>query len=199
MTGVESFVKCGEGEHVVKVLEAKEGVSQAGNDVIQLKLQVLKGSSKDAIVYDNLTLTEKALWRTKQFLDALGMKSDGKLVIDLDKIEGKTCIISVIHEEYQGKTKAKVDEFKKLAAAKSDDDWEDDEDDDEDDDWDEDMEDDVDDEEEVDEPEPPKKKAKPAPKKEEKKSKAKPAPKKPEPEEDEDDEWDEEDDEWDEE
>ena len=170
MTGVESFSKCEEGQHVVKVIEAKESISQAGNDTITLKLQVMKGNSKDAMVWDTLTITEKALWRVKQFLEAIGQKSAGKVVIDLDKIEGKTCIANVIHEEYNGSLKAKVDEYKKLQASKSKYEDEDDEEDEEEPDNDDFEEDEDDDEEDEPAPKKGKKSDKKSAKKEEKKS-----------------------------
>jgi len=170
MTGVESFVKCGIGEHVAQIISAEEGVSQAGNDTINLKLKVLQGSSKGAQVYDTLAITEKAMWKIKGLLEAIGLKSEGKIVIDLDKIEKKTCIVEVIHEDYQGKAKAKIDGYKKLQASKTTDKDEEDDDFDEDD-------------EDEEEEEKPKKSTK---KKEEPKKKSKKAPE-PEPEEEYDD------------
>lgn len=171
MTGVEDYVRCEEGVHIAKVKSIEEGTSSAGNDTLSVKFQVIKGSSTGAVVYDTITLVDKAKWRLKQFLVALGMKADGKIVLDLDALEGKTCQISVFHEVYEGKQKSKVSEYLKLPVTDDDDDFEDEEED----------------EEEA--PKPVKKAAKPAPKKEEPVKKAKKKPE-PEPEEDdEDDDW----------
>lgn len=143
-SGVEAYVKCAEGQHVVKLVEIEETESQAGNDMLNATFKVIKGQSTGATLYDNFVLTEKALWKLQAFLMAVGMKADGKIVLDLDKLVGKTCIVEVEHEEYEGKTRARIQEFKKLGAVESDDDYEDD------------------DEDEDDEPAPPKKSKKPA-------------------------------------
>lgn len=173
-SNVEAYVKCAEGQHVVKLTEIEETESQAGNDMLSATFQVVKGQSTGAKIYDNFVLTEKALWKLQSFLNAIGMKADGKVVLDLDKLVGKTCIVEVEHEEYDGKTRARIQEFIKLAAKK-------DEPDDDDEDIDEDDE-DIEDEE-------PKKKSKPA-------EKGKPAKKKPVEEDDfDDDDWGDEDDE----
>ena len=173
-SNIEAYVKCAEGQHLVKLVEIEEGESQAGNDMLSATFQVVKGNSTGAKLYENFVLTEKALWKLQSFLIAIGMKADGKVVLDLDKLIGKTCIAEVAHEEYDGKTRARIQEFRKLAA-KSDepDDDEDIEDDD-----------DIEDEEE---PTPKKKKPQSA------KSAKKPAKKKPVVEDDDDfddEEWD---------
>ena len=174
-SGIEAFVKCAEGQHVVKLVEIEETESQAGNDMLNATFKVVKGQSTGATLYDNFVLTEKALWKLQSFLVAIGKKADGRITLDLDALIGKTCIVEVAHEEYEGKTRARIQEFIKIAAK-----VEDVEDDDED------IEDD-DDEEEA-----------PATKK---KPKSKPAAKKPAkkkaPVEDEDEDWDDED--WDDE
>jgi hypothetical protein len=188
-TGIEAYVKCAEGQHVVKLIEIEETESQAGNDMLNATFQVVKGASTGAKLYDNFVLTEKALWKLQSFLVAIGMKADGKIVLDLDKLIGKTCIVEVAHEEYDGKTRARIQEFLKLSAkaADADEDEADDEDLEEE---------DFEDEDEEDEP-APKKKAKPAPKSASK-SASKPAAKsKKKPVEDDDDDFEDED--WDDE
>lgn len=180
-SGVEAFVKCAEGQHVVKLTEIEENESQAGNDMLSATFKVVKGPSTGATLYDNFVLTEKALWKLQSFLTAVGIKADGKVMLDLDKLIGKMCIVEVEHEEYEGKTRAKIQEFKKLSAAKKD---EPDDDEDED-------EDDIDDDEEEDEPKPKKKAAT--------KKKAAPKKKKSDDEDDDDDDDFDDDEDWDDE
>lgn len=213
-TGVESFQTASEGVHACKIVSADEKQSSGGNDMIVVAFEVIKGLDKGARVYENFPLVDKALWKLKGLLQAIGMKADGKVQLDLDKLVGKTCSVTVKHEEYDGKTRARVDSMGKLAASDDDEDEEDEDfeeeeeqeveekpaakkakptkkaepeesEEDEDDDWDE-------DEDEEEEEPAPKKKAKkeekPA-KKSEKKSAKK--------DEDDDDDWD--DDDWDEE
>lgn len=178
-TGVESYTKASEGIHTAKVAEILEKTSQGGDDMLQFKFEITKGEDKGSAVFESFVLTDKALWKFKAFLQAIGMKADGKLKIDLDKLIGKVCDIEVFWEEYNGQTRAKISDYYKAGkGGKVEDEGLDDE-----------EEDDTDDEEE--EEEAPKKKA-PAKKTPAKKA---PAKKKPEPEDDDEDEEEDEDDE----
>lgn len=174
-TGVESFSRCSEGIHRAKVAEIQEKTSQGGDDMLQVAMEVVAGADKGCRVFDNCVLTDKALWKFKQLLSALGVKCDGKVAVDLDGLIGKTCDIEVFHEEYNGQTRAKISNYSKVAASA-------------------DAEDDDDDEEEDEEEVKPSKKSKAAPAK----TPAKKPVKKEEPE-DEDEEEDEDDEEEEEE
>ena len=118
-TGVESYIKCEEGEHVAVLKKTEVKTSEAGNDMIACTFEVVSGASAGANVFDNFVLTEKALWRLKTYLECIGIKADGKLKLDTDKMMGKKCIIEVAHEEYKGQTRARIQAFKKLEAPKS--------------------------------------------------------------------------------
>ena len=218
-TGVESYSRCSEGIHRAKVAEIQEKTSQGGDDMLQIAMEVVAGADKGCRVFDNCVLSDKALWKFKQLLSALGVKCDGKVAVDLDGLIGKTCDIEVFHEEYNGQTRAKISNYSKVAASADADDDDDDEEEDEEEvkpskkpkaapaktpakkkpvkkeePEDEDEEEDEDDEEEEEEaPKPTKKK--PAPEK--KAAPAKKATKKPEPEPEEDDDEDDDDD-WEE-
>lgn len=220
LSNVETFQRASEGRHTVKIASAELKQSSGGNDMIVISFEVTKGEDKGARVYENFPLVDTALWKLKTLLQSIGMKADGKVQLDLDKLLGKICDINVQHEEYDGKIRARVESIMKLAAVTEDVDDDDDDDDlpfgddedekpakkskatqkksepeedeDDDDDWD-------DDEEEEEEKSAPKKaaKTKAAPKKETKKA-AKKVAKKAEPEDDDD--WDDDDDDdWDEE
>lgn len=181
-TGVESYTKASEGIHTAKVAEILEKTSQGGDDMLQFKFEITKGEDKGSAVFESFVLTDKALWKFKAFLQAIGMKADGKLKIDLDKLIGKVCDIEVFWEEYNGQTRAKISDYYKAGkGGKVEDEDLDDED-----------EDDTDDEEE--EEEAPKKKA-PAKKTPAKKAPAKKSKKSSDEDEDEDDD---EDDDWEE-
>lgn len=175
MEGVESYTRCPEGEWLAKLTKIEMGeVQGSGDDCLKARFEVIKGSAKGNNVFETFSLTEKALWKLKSFLEAIGVKATGKISLDLDKLEGKICIIDVIHDEYNGTKRAKISAYIKPG-----DDSDDDDDEDE-----------VDDEDEDDdEEEPPKKSSKkPAP--------AKKSKKQPEPDDDddEDDDWEEDDD-----
>lgn len=220
MTGVESYTRCPEGEFTAKCKKIDMGTVQgSGDDCLKAQFEVLSGDGKGCTVYETFSLGEKALWKLKSFLEAIGVKANGKISLDLDKLEGKICTIEVIHDEYNGNKRAKISSYSKYVPEDTDDD-DDDTDDDEDEDEEEEEEevkptkkpatkkapakkpapvedDDEDEDEEDDEEESPKpsKKSKPTP---EKKASAKSTKKakKPEPEEDndDDDDWEEDDD-----
>ena len=197
-TGVETFNMPAEGVHKVKIEKIEETVSQGGNDMFKVTFVVTAGASKGCKVIENYPLIDTALWKLKGLLEAIGMKADGRVQIDLDKMEGKTLELTVKYEEYEGKDRARVAETRKVGAAITGDDEDDiDEDDDDelDEDDEEDEEDELEDEEDEEEEEPPKKSKKSTKsKKSEPKSKKSTKSKKkaePEPEdEDEDDDWD---------
>lgn len=186
-TGVESFNKPAEGSHKVKIKKVEETSSQGGNDMLKITFEVISGPSKGCRVIENYPIVDTALWKLKSLLQAIGMKAEGKVQIDLDKMEGKTLEIEVFYEEYNGQDRAKISETRKLTSKVPDDEDEDDSDEDEADE----VEDDEDEEEEEEPEEKPKKKAKPA-----KKPEKKPAKKKAEPEDDDDWDDDDEDDDW---
>ena len=130
-TGVESFSRCSEGIHRAKVAEIQEKTSQGGDDMLQVAMEVVAGADKGCRVFDNCVLTDKALWKFKQLLSALGVKCDGKVAVDLDGLIGKTCDIEVFHEEYNGQTRAKISNYSKVAASADAEDDDDDEEEDE--------------------------------------------------------------------
>ena len=176
MTGVESFTRCPEGQFPAKIVKIEECTIQgSGDDGLKVQFEVTGGSGKGCKVFETLSLGEKALWKLKMLLEALGMKATGKLTIDLDKLLNKACAIEVIHDEYNGQKRAKISQYLKLSEL--DEEVEDDDDDD-----------DIDDDEDEEEVKPAKKTAA------KKKSK-----KQPEPEEDDEDDEDEDEDEDDDE
>lgn len=181
MTGVETYSKASEGIHTAKVSEILEKTSQGGDSMLQFAFEIIKGDDKGCKVFESFVLTDKALWKLKSFLQAIGMKAEGKLKLDLDKLIGKICDIEVFWEEYNGQTRAKISDYYKAGKGGKVEDENLDEDEDE-----------SEDEDDEDEDEAPKKKPV-------KKAPAKKSKKKPEPEEDEDDEEDEDEEDEDEE
>lgn len=128
MTGVESYTRCSEGEHLVRVKKMELGqVQGSGDDALKAVFEVIQGSDKGCQVFETFSLGEKALWKLKQFLMAIGMKADGKLNLDLDKLEGKICVIDVIHDEYNGTKRAKISSYLKPTEESGEDDEEDEE------------------------------------------------------------------------
>ena len=176
MTGVETFSKVSEGIHTAKVKEINTTTTQAGDDALQVIFEVIKGEDKGGRVFETFTLIDKALWKFKAFLKAIGVKHEGKIKIDLDKLIGKTCDIEVFWNEYNGQTYTKISDYFPIGKTAYDEE--------------------EDEEEEQEEEEvKPAKRSKAA--KEKKVAKSKKAVKEPEPEDEDDDFDDDDDDEWD--
>lgn len=211
-SGVETYERAPEGIHVAKIVTVEETTFQSGNDGFKVAFEITKGAGKGCRVYENYPLTDTALWKLKTLLEAIKIKCDGRIMLDTDKMVGKLCEIEVSHEEYDGKTRARLANVKKVGTSKADEEVEDEDIDDEIDDEEEEEveekkpakkpakkttkkqpepeEDDEDEEDDEEEEKPAKKANKPA-----KKASSKPK-KKVEPEEDDDDDWD---DDWDDE
>lgn len=195
-TGVEAFNKPAEGKHKAKISKVEETTSQGGNDMFKVTFEVVAGPSKGCRVIENYPLIDTALWKLKSLLQAIGMKADGRVQIDLDKMEGKVLEITVFYEEYNGQDRAKVSETNKFIAEAEDDDDEDDVEEEA-----EEPEDEEEEDEEEEEEEKPKKKSSKSstkkPAKSSDKNSGKKAKKEPEPEPeddwDDDDDWDDED------
>ena len=191
-TGVEAFNKPAEGKHRAKISKVEETTSQGGNDMFKVTFEVVAGPSKGCRVIENYPLIDTALWKLKSLLQAIGMKADGRVQIDLDKMEGKVLEIVVFYEEYNGQDRAKISETNKLIAEAEDDDVEDDV---------EEEAEESEDEEEEEEEKPKKKSSKSSTKKPAKssdKTSGKKSKKEPEPEPEDEDDWDDDDD-WDDE
>lgn len=211
MTNVESYTRCPEGQFPAKLVKLEECTIQgSGDDGLKAKFEVTGGSGKGSNVFETFSLGEKALWKLKMMLEAMGMKATGKMTLDLDKLEGKSVGIEVVHDEFNGRKTAKIAQYLKLSELEDTEADEDDEDEDDDDEDEEPVkkpakkapakkskkqpepdEDEDDDEEDDDEDE---EEEKPAPKKSSKKAPAKAAKKsskkaKPEPEDDDEDDW----------
>lgn len=189
MTGVETFSKVSEGIHTVRVKEINTSTTQAGDDALQVVFQVTKGNDKGGRLFETFTLIDKALWKFKAFLKAVGAKHEGKIKIDLDKLIGKICDVEVFWNEYNGQTYAKISDYYPLGKTSYDDDTEEEDADD-------DMDEAEDEEDEEEEEVKPAKRSKAA--KEKKVAKSKKVVKEPEPEDEDDDFDDDDDDEWDE-
>lgn len=132
MTGVETFTKAAKGQHRANVKSMETTTTQGGDDAIKVVFAINSGKSKGCNVTETFSLSEKALWKFKAFLTAVGHPSDGKLKIKFGKIIDKEVGINVIHEDYQGTMRAKIADYLKPSDLDEDDEDEDDEDEDED-------------------------------------------------------------------
>ena len=134
MTGVESYSRCPEGTWRARLKKIDAVTIQgSGDDGLKAAFEIIDNDpdANGCMVFETFSLADKALWKLKSFLSAAGFKADGKLTIDLDKLEGKICDIDVIHDEYNGTKRAKISQYSKPTSESEDDEDEDDEEDEE--------------------------------------------------------------------
>lgn len=112
-SGVESGGRAvPDGEYLLEVISIEEKESSEGNAYLAWKWKVADGTYKGATIYDNTSLKSTALWRLKTLLECLGVDvTNGKMALNFKEYIGKTCLVQVANETYQGKQKPRIGEF----------------------------------------------------------------------------------------
>jgi Protein of unknown function (DUF669) len=141
-----------EGDYTAKVKAAEFGHSSEKETPGIMMTWVITGpnSSKGKTIRDSLWLSDKALWRVRQTLEALGLQVPSKKVkVNPKSMIGKEAAITLEDEEWEGKVRSRIvdcfalAEYEELAES-SDEELDEDEEDEEEDE----AEDDTEDEEE---------------------------------------------------
>lgn len=102
------------GEYDFMVVEVEKTFAQSsGNPMLKVRLD-LQGA--DGSVWDNLVLTEKAMFKVVTFLESIGLKEKGKdMTLSIgeaaDKAVGLEGRLKIKHETYNGEARAKVDHY----------------------------------------------------------------------------------------
>lgn len=93
------------GRHVVRCTECKEEVSKNGNPMLVFDFEVVDGGDRGKSIRQWQTITEKALPIVKRYLSAVNypMGSSESVDIDAGWFPGKTVLITVEHEEWNGR------------------------------------------------------------------------------------------------
>lgn len=108
-TGVEAGGRpCPDGTYKAEITSATEEESSTGNPMVVMKLKVLNGKGKGALIYDNLSLQPQALFRLKAVCEAVGIEADGAADIDLDDLVGQELIVDVENETYEDKKRPRA-------------------------------------------------------------------------------------------
>lgn len=98
------------GTYDIVVEDAESDTSNAGNPMINLWYRINGGDFDGATIVDRLTLTEKALFRVVNFMQAAGFPTPKKrFKIDIQKFVGRKLTIEVDDgEPYNGRIKSEV-------------------------------------------------------------------------------------------
>lgn len=110
------------GEYNFIVVEVEKTFSKSsGNPMLKVRLD-LQGA--DGCVFDNLVLSDKAMFKVVTFFESIGLKKKGEeLAMSIgdaaDKAAGMEGRCKIKHETYNGKVGAKVESYIILDAKKA--------------------------------------------------------------------------------
>ena len=107
------------GEYLIGVTAAEEKTSKNGHPQVALDLEILEGELKGRGVKDWVTVTERAMWRVKQVLVAIGYPNadSGEVDLQAPKMIGGKAIITVKHELWDDKVRLRIDHWKPAAVS----------------------------------------------------------------------------------
>ena len=109
------------GEYLIGVTAAEEKTSKNGHPQVALDLEILEGELKGRGVKDWVTVTERAMWRVKQVLVAIGYPNADSGEVDLEaaKMIGGKAIITIKHELWDDKVRLRIDHWAPAAQTTS--------------------------------------------------------------------------------
>jgi len=110
-SNVQSREPLNPGFYVVKIEDAEEKTSSNGNPMIAITYTVLYAADSGTPVqgtyklWDNLVLTDKALWKVKELFTALGIDTENIVTMDVRDMIGMDLRVKVIQEMYNGENR----------------------------------------------------------------------------------------------
>lgn len=115
-TGVESRRTPPEGDYVARVLVAEAGEAKSsGNEQIKWDLEISRGEYKGTKLWFHTGLAENQLWALHAWLGALGEEvPEEEVDVDLEELVDRELVVTLTHETYQGKKKARISDFQSL-------------------------------------------------------------------------------------
>ena len=100
-----------EGDYTFRVEEVTKDMGDKG-EYLSWVFVVEEGDRKGAKVWYNTSLTPQSLWNLRNLLETLGVEiPDGPLDIDLTELVDLAVGGTVVHEEWQGKDRARIADF----------------------------------------------------------------------------------------
>lgn len=105
------------GTYRVQVEDVETGKSGAGNPMITLFLRVMGGEFDGSTLVDRLTLTDNAMFRVVNFMQAIGLPTPRKrLKVNPQRFKGKVLDVEVDDgDPYRGTIKSEVRTYMKVA------------------------------------------------------------------------------------
>src|SRR3990167_9240963 len=115
-TGVEAgggSVLFPEGPQLFEVDDVtEEEGADSGQPYLAFVLKATDGKYEGKKAYDNFSLQPQALWKLRGFMEAAGLEvEDGEMEIDIESFKGIVVMADVIHEDYKGKPKTRINGY----------------------------------------------------------------------------------------
>lgn len=110
--GVEASAVGGpvpEGDYRVIIDQSKETTASTGTAGIELAMRIVGGESDGRFVWDRIWFTDKAMGIARWKLECAGVPiPQGAFNLEPSALVGRPVVVTVKHEEYEGKTHARV-------------------------------------------------------------------------------------------
>ena len=97
-----------EGDYKCTIEYVEEKTARTGAEMWSLRLRITEGMYKGETIWDNLVFSGKAINRVKILCKAAGVATKGSIDLQPKLLTGKSVIVNVFHEAYQGQMQAKV-------------------------------------------------------------------------------------------
>lgn len=108
----QEFTLIPEGQYPALVISATEGESkEKKTPFIKVKYEILEGEFAGKNIYDNFFFSEASLWRLNNALAIMGVEITDDMDVTESTFNGRTCLITVKHKEYNGKVYANVGKY----------------------------------------------------------------------------------------
>jgi hypothetical protein len=108
---IETFTLLPEDEYHVKVVDVEQKEGEKA-DYLNWELEVVSGEHKGSKLWYITSFAKKSLWNLKAFLEALEADvPEEPEDIPVDDLTGLEIMVTVTHQEYEGKDYAKVTDF----------------------------------------------------------------------------------------
>lgn len=120
--GVEGRILLPEDQYRVKVAEVSQEDGSAAA-YLKWKFEVSEGKFEGKPLYHNSSLSEQALWSLRNLLETIGVDiPDDEMDIDLEELVGKELMVTVTHEDYEGRARPRLTDFAPLTEEEEEDD-----------------------------------------------------------------------------
>lgn len=103
-----------EGRYPVRVTESAIIEKPGKNDQWKLTLEITREPMKGRLLWATYSMIEKAKGFRKGAITALGLNSEEEIDL-IDDVQGRRCVAEVNHEDYEGKTYARVKRLRSIS------------------------------------------------------------------------------------